>query len=195
MWRIVFVFIDLSNDFVWCFDGICPVCQLVGLPGEDDGARQCFGKQTKAMDFLLPAQLGRNKVTLFNCEKEVRPTGKGLGFIIIPMSATKTHLKSKWWNWFLAESWRPSKRVIHCGFSKMTKVHLTGELLLCLKGIFFLFSGLHVWSNISQSFDVDQSIPAFVPIAQCQPSFGSGDSLNSILGIFQWVVHCYSIII
>ena len=61
----------------------------------------------------------------------------------------------------------------------MTKVHLTGELLLCFKGIFFLFSGLHVWSNISQSFDADQSIPAFVPIAQCQPSFRSGDSLNS----------------
>ena len=78
-----------------CFDGICPVCQLVGLPGKDDGARQYFGKQRRAMDFLLPAQLGRNKVTLFNCEKEVRPTGKGLGFIIIPMSASKTHLKSK----------------------------------------------------------------------------------------------------
>ena len=68
----------------------------------------------------------------------------------------------------------------------MTKVHLTGELLLCLKGIFFLFSGLHVWSNISQSFDADQSIPAFVPIAQCQPSFGSGDSLNSWEFFSEW---------
>ena len=70
----------------------------------------------------------------------------------------------------------------------MTKVHLTGELLLCLKGIFFLFSGLHVWSNISQSFDADQSIPAFVPIAQCQPSFGSGDSLNSWEFFSEWYI-------